>query len=183
MKLKDKYIFRPYNAIFPKLYKLEKIRLQKILGKDIQIDHIGSTAVPGLGGKGVIDISVAVPRKDWSDISTKLKNAGYKYKKKDEQREKERLFFMANLSDGELGTRIYHIHLTYPESLELKRELGFRDYLNTHSEAKEEYAGIKIKAAQEAQKFKTKDEMRDVYGKIKVNFILKILKKINKVKS
>jgi GrpB-like predicted nucleotidyltransferase (UPF0157 family) len=51
MRLKDKYFFRPYNPIFPKLFENEKIRLRKALGKTVQIDHIGSTAVPGLGGK------------------------------------------------------------------------------------------------------------------------------------
>jgi len=178
MKLEDKYIFRPYNTIFPKLFDLEKIRLQKILGKDIQIDHIGSTAVSELGGKGVIDISVAAPKNDWDEISKKLKSAEYEYKKKDAESEKERLFFMANILDEELGTRIYHIHLTYPESSELKNEIGFRNYLRTHPQARGEYASIKTNAAQEAQKFKTKDEMRNTYGKIKDSFIQRILKKL-----
>ena len=116
MELKDKYIFRPYNPIFPELFKKEKERMQKILGDASQIEHIGSTAVPGLGGKGVIDISVSVPKKQWPDVSSKLESLGYQYRKKDDERENEELFFMANLPDSELGTRLYHIHLTYPES-------------------------------------------------------------------
>ena len=56
MDLKDKYIFRPYNPIFPELFKNEKERMEKILGDNLKIEHIGSTAVMGLGGKGVIDI-------------------------------------------------------------------------------------------------------------------------------
>lgn len=178
MKLKDKYIFRPYNQIFPILFESEKLRLQKILGGNAQIDHIGSTAVPGLGGKGVIDISVVIPKKDWPEISKKLEGVGYEYKKKDAEREKERLFFMANLPDEELGTRLYHIHLSYPESPEFKKEIGFRDYLRSHSEEAEEYAEIKRNAAEEAQKFTSKNKMRDTYSQTKKDFIEKVIKKL-----
>lgn len=179
MELKDKYIFRPYSPIFPKLFEKEKDRIQKIIGPKVLIEHIGSTAVPGLGGKGVIDISLAAPKSDWQNIKTKLKITGYDYKKKEPEREKERLFLMANLPDKELGTRIYHIHLTYPESTELKKEIGFRDYLRNHPKELSEYAEIKKDAATNAQKFNTKDEMRDAYAATKNKFIENIINKIN----
>jgi GrpB-like predicted nucleotidyltransferase (UPF0157 family) len=179
MELKEKYIFRPYNPNFPKLFGAEKERLQEILGKEVGVEHIGSTAVPGLGGKGVIDISIAIPKDRWTDTFQRLKKLGYEYKKKDKQRESQKLFFMANLPDEEFGTRIYHIHLTYPESAELKREIGFRDYLRAHPESVEEYADMKRLAAEKAQKFSTKNEMRDAYGKIKEEFIRKIIEKLD----
>lgn len=178
MKLKDKYYFRPYNPIFPELFEREKERLQETLGANIQIDHIGSTAVPGLGGKGVIDISVVTDKTTWPEVSEKLKRLGYEYKKKDPEREKERLFFMTNLPDEEFGARLYHIHLSYPESPEFKREVGFRDYLRVHPKEMEEYAEIKKLAAQKAQQFKTKNEMRDTYSQTKQDFIGHILRKI-----
>lgn len=177
MKLKDKYVFRQYNLDFPELFEKEKLRLQNTLGKKVSIEHIGSTAVFGLGGKGVIDISVAVSKNKWVETSEKLKILGYKYKKKDEEQESQRFFFMANLPDDELGTRIYHIHLTYSESDELKREIGFRDYLRKNSRAAKEYAILKKMAVEKAHKFNTKNEMRDVYGKMKEAFIQKIIKK------
>jgi len=179
MELKDKYYFRPFNPIFPKLFENEKKRLQGTLGDSVRIDHIGSTSVSGLGGKGVIDISVVTSKTNWHEISEKLKSLGYEYKKKDVERENERLFFMANLPDEELGTRLYHIHLSYPESPEFKREIGFRDYLRTHPKEIQKYAEIKKLAAEHAQKFETKDEMRDVYGQTKENFIKEVLQKIN----
>jgi GrpB-like predicted nucleotidyltransferase (UPF0157 family) len=178
MELKDKYFFRPYNPEFPKMFDTEKKRLQKVLGEKAEIEHIGSTAVPGLGGKGVIDISVAVSKDNWPETSEKLQSLGYEYKKKDPIRESQRLFFMANLSDEELGTRLYHIHLTFPESNESKREIGFRDYLITHPEAVNEYSEIKMRAAEKSQKFSTKNEMRDAYGEVKQDFIEKIIRKL-----
>lgn len=178
MELKDKYIFKLYSRDFPKMFETENKRLRNLLGEGIGIEHVGSTAVPGLAGKGVIDISLATPKNDWGKISKKLKTLGYEYDKLDEKTESQRLFFMANLPDAELGTRLYHIHLTYPESPELKRMIGFRDYLRTHPEEAEEYSRIKKLAAEETQKLSTKDEMRDAYGKVKEAFIQKILVKI-----
>jgi GrpB-like predicted nucleotidyltransferase (UPF0157 family) len=178
MEIKDKYIFRPYSHIFPKLFDNESARLREVLGPEIKIDHIGSTAIPGLEGKGVIDILLIAPKSGWAEISEKLKTLGYEYKKKGEERENQRLFFMVNLPDRELGSRIYHIHLTYPGSSEEKRSLGFRNYLRAHPEEAREYAEIKRMAAEEAQKLSTKDEMRDTYGKSKEAFIQKILEKI-----
>ena len=179
MKLKDKYFFRPYDPIFPKLFEVEKERLQKFLGKTVQIDHIGSTAIPELGGKGVIDISVITEKINWPEICKRLETLGYVYKKKEREREKERLFFTADLPDEKLDTRLYHIHLSYPESPEYKKEIFFRDYLRTHPKEAEKYARIKKLAAEKAWQFKTKNEMRDTYNQTKQDFIERILNKIS----
>lgn len=178
MKPKDKYFFRPYNPVFSKLFELEKVRLLKILGRNVPIDHIGSTAVAGLGGKGVIDISIVVPKNDWLEVSKKLESIGYEYRRKDPEIERERLFFMANLQDEELGTRLYHVHLSYPESPEFKKEIGFRDYLRTNPKVANEYASIKKLAAEKAQKFTAKNKMRDTYSQAKKDFIERVIKKI-----
>ena len=85
---------------------------------------------------------------------------------------------MANLPDKETVTRIYHIHLTYPKSLELKNSLGFRDYLRSYLKEMEEYSQIKKLASKEQQKLLTKNEIRDTYRKIKEEFIQRIIKKI-----
>ena len=178
MDLKDKYIFRPYNPIFPELFKNEKERMEKILGDNLQIEHIGSTAVLGLGGKGVIDILISIHKNQWPGTAAKLKSLGYEYRKKDEEREKEKLFFMADLPDNEFGTRLYHVHLTYPESYELKKSLGFRNFLRTHPKEREEYAEIKRRASESVKNLPTKDEMRDLYGKTKNDFIERTIMKL-----
>lgn len=177
MKLTDKYVFRPYNKDFPKLFNQEKIRLQSKLGSDLRIEHIGSTAVPGLGGKGIIDILIVPPKAKWSEVSLQLKSAGYEYKK-DAGRENNRLFFMAHLPDKELGSRLYHVHLSYPGSSELANSVGFRDFLRSHPDKLIEYADIKKRAAMEAQKMSSKDEMGDTYADIKRKFIEKIMSEI-----
>ena len=177
MNFKEKYIFKPSNPIFPGLFEKEKERIEKSLG-NIRIEHVGSTAVAGLGGKGIIDILIVAPKEEWETVSGKLKALGYEYKKKDEVRENQRLFFMANLPDKELGTRLYHIHLAYPGGIEQKRMIGFRDFLRSHPKEAEEYSEIKKKASEESQKFSTKNEMRDAYSQTKEEFIEKFLAEI-----
>lgn len=175
MNLTDKYVFRPYSNDFPELFTKEKARLQSKLGTDITIEHIGSTAVPGLGGKGVIDILIIAPKTDWQSISSKLTSFGYDYKKKDADREEDKLFFMAHIPDKELGDRIYHVHLSYPGSSEIHNSIGFRDFLRSNPSKLKEYEEIKKSAAKAAQNLTTKDEMRDTYGKIKQDFIEKTI--------
>jgi len=175
MNLTDKYVFRPYNNDYPELFTKEKARLQSKLGTGPRIEHIGSTAVPGLGGKGVIDILLIAPKTDWQSTSSKLTSLGYEYKKKDAEREEEKLFFMTHLPDRELGDRIYHVHLTYPQSSEVRNSVGFRDFLRSNPDKLKEYEEIKKSAAKAAQNLTTKDEMRDTYGKIKQDFIEKII--------
>ena len=48
-----KYVFKPYSKIFPELFQKEKERISPNLKEALAIEHVGSTAVPGLGGKGI----------------------------------------------------------------------------------------------------------------------------------
>jgi GrpB-like predicted nucleotidyltransferase (UPF0157 family) len=52
-----------YDPAWPRLYEAEKCRLCVVLGERIvQIEHIGSTAIPGLAAKSVIDIAIGIRR-------------------------------------------------------------------------------------------------------------------------
>ena len=143
-----KYVFRPYSEIFPKLFAAEKIRIAKSIETDGVIEHVGSTAIPGLGGKGIIDIAIAVDKEKLETVSEQLQYLGYQFRPNFST--SERLYFVIDLPDPEEGTRRYHIHLTYPESSEWKELVGFRDYLRNYPKEAEEYAELKRKAAMEA---------------------------------
>ena len=180
MKLKEKYKFRPYNKIFPKLAEREINRIKDSINKGVEIEHVGSTAVPSLGGKGVIDILIIAPKENWDEIGKNLSQLGYEFREKASD-PNERKFFHADLPDNELGTRLYHIHMhmVYPESPEIRELVGFRDYLRNHPLEAKEYAQIKEKAAKAVENLATKDEMRQMYGQMKKEFIEKILKELD----
>lgn len=147
--MKRKYIYKPYNPCFPELFQKEKLRLLGILNpKTVTIEHIGSTAVPGLGGKGIIDIGVVVAKDDIESTFRCIESLGYTFRETGSS--PERLFFRVDLPDFEEDTRRYHLHLTFSGSLEWKRLIAFRDYLRSDPLALQAYADLKKKSAQEA---------------------------------
>src|SRR3989338_13326 len=166
----NKYIFKQYDPIFPKLFKKEQQRLKQILGHKYPVEHIGSTAVPYLDGKGIIDMMISVPRKLMNQVSQLLqKQAGYEFS--ESGGDKERLFHYQDLPDTEESIRRYHVHVTFFESESRKRAIAFRDYLIKHPEDLKRYAQIKQKAAIEAS------EDRETYLAIKQPVIDEIIKK------
>jgi len=76
-----KYVFKRYEFSYPKLYQSEKRELRKSFPKT-EIEHIGSTAILGLGGKGIIDILIGVKKNQIKTTIKKLQEAGYIFKEK-----------------------------------------------------------------------------------------------------
>ena len=143
-----KYVFKPYSPIFPELFCKEKERIAALVKTAMAIEHVGSTAIPDLGGKGIIDIAIAVHKSDMDLATRQLQNLGYEYRPKFST--SDRAYLIIDLPDPEEGTRRYHVHLTYLESREWKELVDFRDYLKTHPDAAREYAEMKKQAALEA---------------------------------
>lgn len=172
------YPYKPYNPAFPELFKNEKERLEKILPNEAVIVHIGSTAIPGVAGKGYIDIYIAVPKKMMKLVSDKLQELGYEYKSHAGVSGK-RLFHQTDLPDKYDGTRRYHVHVTFPEYEDFQNNLKFRDYLIKHPAEAKKYSDIKVKACEEANKMTTKEEAKEVYLSVKSGIIDEIMAKIN----
>ncbi len=76
-----KYLFRPYSKIFPELFEKERERIAPHLKQSVIIDHVGSTAVPELGGKGIIDIAIAASKEEMDLIAEQLQLLGYDFRK------------------------------------------------------------------------------------------------------
>ena len=143
-----KYVFRPYDPIFSELFNQEKQRIAPHLHKALAIEHVGSTAVVNLGGKGIIDIAIAVNKDDLEVTSSQLQSLGYEFRPNFSTA--DRYYLVIYLPDPIEEIRRYHVHLTYPESNEWKGLIGFRDYLRDHPDEAQEYAEMKKRAALEA---------------------------------
>jgi GrpB-like predicted nucleotidyltransferase (UPF0157 family) len=135
------YIFKPYNPDYPQLFLEEKERLNKFLNNKYQIEHVGSTAVPNLGGKGLVDILIVVPRKNMDEISNTLQELGYEFRPLASN--DDRYFFRYTTSTSFGYEQRYNLHLTFPESGEAQRMISFRDYLRKNSAKVKEYEDIK----------------------------------------
>jgi len=154
------------------LYKKEQKFLSSVL-KDlkIEIEHIGSTAIPGVLAKPIIDIMIIVSKdKEIKKIYNALGNAGYE--DRGAQGVKGRRLFVK----GPEKKRTHHLHVVKKESSEYNKLMLFRDYLRSCKKTREEYNEIKKRLV---KKF---SDSRPLYTKAKSIFINDILKKAKKSK-
>jgi len=136
-----------YNPDWPNLFADEKARLIAAIGDHVEdIQHIGSTSVPGLGAKPVIDIMIGVRRLADADTYcvAPIIDLGYEYVRAYEVELPFRRFFR---KDNAEGIRTHNIHLVETESDWWERHLVFRDYLRTHPEVCEAYERLKRELA------------------------------------
>ena len=105
----------------------------------LRIEHVGSTAVPGLSAKPIIDIDVVIP--DYSvfdEVVHRLGTIGYHHEGNLGIDGREAFKY-----DGKDHLQKHHLYVCTQESTELKRHVAFRDYLRSHPEAVQEYSRIK----------------------------------------
>jgi GrpB-like predicted nucleotidyltransferase (UPF0157 family) len=130
-----------YDSSWPDLYALEEARIRRALGKRaLRVEHVGSTAVPGLAAKPVIDIVLAVA--DASDepaYAPDLERAGYVLRVREPDWHEHRL-----LKDDEPAV---HLHVFSGGCRELERMLRFRDRLRTDAGDRQLYEGTKRELA------------------------------------
>jgi GrpB-like predicted nucleotidyltransferase (UPF0157 family) len=166
----------PYNNIFPILFKKEGGRIKKFINNSV-IEHIGSTSVPNLDGKGYIDLMVCVPKRKMSNAKNILEQKlGYEYKD-NVSIPGERLFFKRITESEYSKETYYHLHLTYLNSKDYKEAISFRNFLINNPDYVKKYSEIKKIASKEAQKAKDRVEARTIYKKIKDPLIKEILSK------
>ena len=128
-----------YSQQWKNLYEEEGIRIKDIVGDSaIDIQHIGSTAIPGMVAKPIIDIAVMLPSLDKAkDLIKPLATLGYNYD--EPASSSERYFFRK----GEPVQ--YHLSLTAPNVSLWHRQILFRDYLISHPSMAKEYEELKVK--------------------------------------
>jgi GrpB-like predicted nucleotidyltransferase (UPF0157 family) len=157
----------PYSSQWLHLYKSEKALLEETL-KDlvIAVEHIGSTAVPGMTAKPIIDIAACVKDRAALDACMRpLAAAGYAYK--GEYGLPGRYFFIK----GEPST--HHLHVVLEGSYHWKSWITFRDYVSKHDNVAQEYAALKTVLAERYA------NDRPSYTKAKGRFISDVLDRID----
>lgn len=109
----------------------------------IGIEHIGSTSVQGLSAKPIIDIDVVIKDNTFmKSVISALEKIGYQHEGNLGIVGREAFKY-----DGKEHLRKHHLYVCPIDSLELKRHIGFREYLRTNTDAILEYSLIKEKGA------------------------------------
>jgi len=163
-------VIEPYDPAWPEKFESERKLLEEVLRPWLvgPIEHIGSTAVPGLPAKPVIDICGPVQDLESSkpaiEAVASLSYCFFPYRP-------ELMHWFCKPSDQE---RTHHLHLVPIGAPLWKDRLTFRDYLRDHPEARAEYAELKYRLA-EAHR-----DDREAYTDAKTDFVAKILALANR---
>jgi len=152
------------------LYRIEAEKLKNYIGAlAVYIQHVGSTAVPGLISKPIIDVAIAVNSHEAiSAVVKRLPDIGY-IDKGDQGASGGYLL----VKESEPDVRIFHIHIVEINDVQWRNYIIFRDCLCRDAKTREEYAKLKRTLA---AKFQTD---RESYTNGKEQFIRDVLAQIN----
>jgi GrpB-like predicted nucleotidyltransferase (UPF0157 family) len=127
-----------YDPRWPRQYEEEAAQIRRALGDlVVEVEHMGSTAVPGLAGKPVIDISLGLSSVDLGqEWIASVKNLGYEYL--GEFGLPGRLYFRKGPD-----RRTHQVHAVEWDGEHWHRHRALRDYLRAHPEEAERYADHK----------------------------------------
>jgi GrpB-like predicted nucleotidyltransferase (UPF0157 family)/RimJ/RimL family protein N-acetyltransferase len=159
----------PYDPGWPAAFEAEAIRLRTALGAlALRVDHHGSTAIPGLGAKPIIDIQVSVAAlQPITTYGERLEALGYAHVPHPD--DSFCPFFHRPLQ----WPHSHHVHVVERGGVEERRTLAFRDYLRDHSDVAHEYERLKHELARQLSG--TTRESRDEYAHAKTGFIDRVV--------
>lgn len=164
----------PYDKQAPEIFLSVKQSISKTIPYGIEIEHIGSTAVVGLGGKGIIDILIIAKQEQMGKIVELLESKGYKYNPQ-ASTIPERLFVSGSYEYNKRKLHI-HIHIAVLGSREHKDKLLFRDYLRQHPNEARTYYELKRRWSIEAGSDRSK------YTELKTSYINEVLNRARREK-
>jgi GrpB-like predicted nucleotidyltransferase (UPF0157 family) len=160
-----------YDSRWPAIYERQRKRILKALGREaVAVEHVGSTAVVGLGAKPIVDIMVGVRCLSVAlDCIEPLKKIGYEYVPEHEAVIPDRRFFRKGPED--VPNKHFHLHMVEWKGEFWNDHLLFRDYLRAHPSEAELYYRLKKRSA------KKHCLNREAYTDAKTSFIERTLKK------
>ena len=158
-----------HQPCFRKWYSEEEGLLRKAFSSEAKISHIGSTAIPSIWAKPIIDILVEIPKeRHLPDYKALLISAGYICMSQSENR----MSFNKGYTEHGFAERVYHLHLRYAGDND---ELYFRDYLLEFPEAAKEYEKLKLSL------WKEYEHNRDAYTNAKAEIVKKYTQLAKKI--
>jgi GrpB-like predicted nucleotidyltransferase (UPF0157 family) len=154
----------PYNPEWPRVFREEQARLRACIGGYVlDIQHVGSTSIPGMAAKPILDIGIAVADfEEAAQCIQPLQQLGYLYR--GENSIPRRHYFVK----GDPIT--HHLHMVELGSDQWATAICFRDHLREHAEIARAYATLKQRLAEQ---FPTD---RSAYQDGKAAFIAEVLR-------
>jgi GrpB-like predicted nucleotidyltransferase (UPF0157 family) len=153
--VREEVAIAPYDPAWPEFFRQEREHLLACLPRDLirRIEHFGSTAVPGLAAKPIVDILVEVTDLQATRvrIAPVLQSQGYDYFWRPTHGDDGPPFYAWFIKrDPRTGSRTHHLHMVEGHFTEHWDRLLFRDYLIQHPEVAREYEALKVRLASAA---------------------------------
>lgn len=170
LQAEDNIIIEPYNFAWPKLAEAEINVIKRISNglPFVSIEHIGSTAVPELSSKPIIDIFITLTSIEEADPWIKsLETLGYIFW--EENPDKSHLRFFKGMPPFGMK-RTHHVHISATTNETIDQRILFRNILRENSNIRLEYEALKLKLAQ------LHGSDREIYTHLKGEFIEKVLR-------
>jgi GrpB-like predicted nucleotidyltransferase (UPF0157 family) len=164
-------LITPYNPKWVEEFNRIKVELTKLLqGYFLAIEHIGSTSVPGLAAKPVIDIQIGLEKEEYLDqvVPLMLQHQRYIYYKAFNPYLPNRRLFVRLKDDAPMDSfpntfsdieaipheainplRFAHVHIWPVDSPDWTRHIAFREYLKAHDSVRLEYEELKKQLSQQ----------------------------------
>jgi GrpB-like predicted nucleotidyltransferase (UPF0157 family) len=157
----------PHDIEWARLYQHERARLAETLGPHVlDIQHVGSTAIPGILAKPILDIALAVAHFEAATVCiAPLEECGYLYRGENGIPRRHYFVLRAPHSD----TTQVHLHMHEIHSFEWVNLLLFRDYLRAHPQEAQSYQKLKQTLATQFR------HDRQAYTEGKAAFVANIL--------
>jgi GrpB-like predicted nucleotidyltransferase (UPF0157 family) len=151
---------REYDPTWAELFESERQLLAGVFGgRAVAIEHVGSTSVPGLSAKPIVDVLIGLRELALSDEQIEaMRGLGYEYL--GEHGLPGRLFFRKE-------PQTHHVHVVEHGGEHWDRQLTFRDALRNDEEERQRYDAFKRRLAAEGH-------TRDVYTELKTPFIREV---------
>ncbi|MDR0993751.1 MAG: GrpB family protein [Verrucomicrobiota bacterium] len=161
----------PYDPAWPLRFEKEKRHLQNLFPADWirRIEHFGSTAVPGLCAKPIVDMLVEVRSLEMVRIQMApvLEKEGYDYFWRPSFGDAGPPYYAWFIKRDAAGKRTHHLHMVEAHFEHWER-LAFRDYIRTHPDVAAEYGRLKQRLAMELK------QDRAAYTHAKGEFIQRV---------
>lgn len=168
----EKVEVHPPNHAWQERGQEERLRLESALGAWIvaPIEHIGSTSVPNLAAKPILDLQAAVNSLDRAaEIAEALAPTGWHYVPPELDDRAWRRFFVKVAQ----GRRVAHLHVMLLSNARWRQQVTFRDALRADPRLLERYADIKSRLASQCV------DDREAYTAGKTDFIADVLKGVD----
>jgi GrpB-like predicted nucleotidyltransferase (UPF0157 family) len=135
---------RDWDASALRVFGFVRSQIGAVL-PDVGVEHIGSTSVPGLRGKGFVDAMVLPDRtQDVAAIVKVLEHLGFQPARGSRP---ERPFFLAGVTEGPMETNV-HVYVIVADSDEARTQRGFAAALRGDPALRDQYAAVKVRAVE-----------------------------------